>query len=1176
MYLSEIEIVGFKSFAHKTKMKFAQGLSAVVGPNGCGKTNVVDAIRWVLGEKKASTLRSDIMENVIFNGTRDRKPLGMAEVSITFDNSTRRLPSEYNEVEITRRLFRNGDSEYLINKTKCRLKDILDLFMDTGIGSDSYSVIELKMVEAILSGKVDDRRAMFEEAAGIKKYKVRRKESLKKLESVKQDMERLQDILQEVRKNVNSLSRQASKTKRYNQYLTELKSLEIELFVREYSTLNNKKLNIENNKKDISEKITKYEIELNNFENELKKYKEELQIIDDDLNFAIENEKRILNDIANLKQSIAVNTEKIKSFDRTKERITSEIQDSEKSLQIRKTNLSSIKKELEAKQLEYDESRNKINELNSQKDDINSKTLAIESNSILLNNEIITLKNKIESLNNIINRSKDKKINIERKLQQLAEEKLNYQKQEEELEENKSKNEKILPELEIDLDEKENELKSQNENIKILESEIDKIKLAISEQKNILGGKKASLDFLNSLTDNSEASKFLSNPQNWNIEGEKTILGEAIGIDDEYKLAILSALGDIAHSFITVDTKSALEGINALKSKGKGKSGFITLSQIPEIDAPQNLPNINGVIGWLSEIVRVDESIRYLLRGILGKTLLVSDDNIAQELINENLAYACVTPQGLYINSYGYINGGSLSQKEGQWVGKKEKITAITKEIKSINAEIDNLAKKQLDLESELENIDINKTHNEIKDIENQIQENRKKTHFFETSLDNLHKNIDFIEDNSSRLIDELNELDSDNSNIIQEINNIKKILISKNSEIEIINIELNKSRKLLQEKLDILRLAEFTGINIESTINSLQNDKLRTANEIQQIENLIIKKNIEFQELDNQKEELTENLQTNSSNMLVYEKSLDETKIKKDLLTNNKITTNSKFEQINSEYNHSRKEFDKIKENMYQIELLEVETNSNIQNIIERSTEQYETDITTLSFDENTDFDLKEAKKSIYELKDKLSQLGSINFMALEEYEVQNERLEFYENQMNDLSESEKMLLLTIEEINTTAERNFRETFETIRTNFKMLFKKLFGDESQSDIQLESDDLLESDITIIAKPPNKRPHSIEMLSGGEKTLTAIALLFAIYLVKPSPFCILDEVDAPLDDANISKFVNLIKEFSSDTQFLIVTHNKKTMEAADYLYGVTMQEEGVSKVVAVKINNEAA
>lgn len=1176
MYLSDIEIVGFKSFAQKTKLKFAPGLSAVVGPNGCGKTNVVDAIRWVLGEKKASTLRSDIMENVIFNGTRDRKPLSLAEVSITFDNTKNILPTEYNEIVVTRRLFRSGDSEYLLNKTHCRLKDILDLFMDTGIGSDSYSVIELKMVDAILSGKVDDRRAMFEEAAGIKKYKSRRKESMKKLESVKADMERIQDILQEVRKNVNSLSRQAAKTKKYNQYLTELKSLEIELFAREFSQFNSNKNDVLQKVKDLSGQKIKSEISLSSAEKDIVIQKEKQSEIENLLNTTVDRERGLLKEISELKQNIAVSKEKITSFDTSRKRLFDDIAESESNLKLREDELKSIDLKIESAKSTLSEHSERIKYLVAQRDSALSKVKASEHQVNGVNTEIISLKNKIDSLNNLLNKSKDKKISVERKIQQLAEDKFRFIKQMDELEEDKLRNEKLLPSLREELLSAENDLRLSTEKKASLENDIERVKQQINDKKNALGGKKASLDFLNSLVDNSVTAKFLSDTDNWKSQVERVLLGEIIGTDDEYRLAVLTALGEFAHSFVAESRQSALEAIAALKDKNKGKSGFICLDNIPQINPPENLPNNDGVRAWLSEAVRVDDNIRNVLRGLLGRTLIVENEKSAIEVIGEGKADICVTIDGIMLHSAGIMSGGSVSQKEGQWVGKKERISKLKIEIDIINSEIDLLTNQLKDLTDELGFIEIPKLQQEIRRADGAISENKRKDEQYRLKLESIKTNIEFIEENSDRLQDELSEITIDDSSSEDEINSINDTLVRKQTELLQLKAVLADNHQTLSEKQEVLRNTELEGVELEAEYKTIEADKLRFRNDIFNLGKRIANRKEEADLFDIQKDELDDKITSMSDLLINSENELEDVKSKREVLTTRKKEVYDIFDQLNIEFKVHSKEFDRIKEALHQLEIQETEYNSHIFNITQRAYEQYDTDISTIVIEINPDFDIKNAKSEVHSLREKLSQLGNVNFMALEEYETQNERLEFYEKQMNDLSESEKILRDTIEEINNTAERNFKDTFEKIQTNFRSLFKKLFGDDGQADIHLESDDLLESDIVITAKPPNKRPHSIEMLSGGEKTLTAIALLFAIYLVKPSPFCILDEVDAPLDDANIDKFVGLIKDFSIETQFLIVTHNKKTMEAADTLYGVTMQEDGVSKVVAVKLNSNVA
>ncbi len=1176
MYLSELEIVGFKSFAQKTKLKFAQGLSAVVGPNGCGKTNVVDAIRWVLGEKKASTLRSDVMENVIFNGTKDRKPLSMAEVSITFDNTKKVLPSDYNEIVVTRRLYRNGESEYLLNKAHCRLKDILDLFMDTGIGSDSYSVIELKMVDAILSGKVDDRRAMFEEAAGIKKYKARRKESLKKLDNVRQDMERIQDILQEVRKNVNSLSRQAAKTKRYNQYLSELKTLETELYAREYIHFHNIKVNLEKSRENIEKSIINYEINLSDRQNDITRKKENLRNIEAEYNTLIEKEKKLISDIADIKRQIAVNSEKIISFDKTKERISSEIGESKRVQQLLEAESGKLKSDYESGISELSSIRAKLLELKQDRD--NSLTLANEQerNVNNLRNEIIQLKNRIDSINNLLLRSKDKKSNIERKIQILAEDKLKLMKQQEDLEDDKRSVDKQYPLLREELSEAEKKLNTELEKKASLENEIEKLKLKISELKNLSGSKKASLDFLNSLVDNSESVKFLSGNNNWYGSSEKLILGEAIGTDDEYRIAILAALSDKAHSFVVDSHDNALDGINLLRSASKGKSGFVTSKQFRKFDPPGDLPEIDGVHGWLTELIRVDDNIRNMLRGVLGKTLIVSNTDVAMNLIKTSQADGCVTLDGIFVDKNGFVFGGSVSKQEGQWVGKKEKIIKLKEEIENLGKEIDTTEKMLSELSLELQSIDINSIRREIGNLELRIQENRKLADQMDIKSESISTNISMIEENTDRLHDEINEIQSDDSGMNDEISSINETLATKNNSLNQLVRQLEEMRGQYNAKQEIFRNAEIDVINSENNIKSMKSDLDRTSSELNRIIEKIHRMSKESEDFDGQKDAILDSLESDNLKLENLNGELENVKAERETKSVNKQNLSEKLELFESEYEQLQKEFEKVKDGLHQVQIQETEVNSNINNITERVIEQYNVEIQTIQVDENPDYDIKISRNQIHEIKEKLSQLGNVNFMALEEYEIQNERLEFYEKQMNDLTEAEKTLLETIEEINSTAEKNFRNTFDSIRNNFIMLFKKLFGPDGECDLHLESDDLLESDIVITAKPPNKRPHSIEMLSGGEKTLTAIALLFAIYLVKPSPFCILDEVDAPLDDANIDKFVSLIKDFSIDTQFLIVSHNKKTMESAETLYGVTMQEDGVSKVVAVRLDNSAA
>ncbi len=1175
MYLSDIEIIGFKSFASKIKLKFAGGLSAIVGPNGCGKTNIVDAVRWVLGEKKASTLRSDIMENVIFNGTKLRKPLGMAEVILTVENTKGILPSEYSEVTISRRLFRNGDSQYLLNKQPVRLKDITNLFMDTGIGPDTYSVIELKMIEQILSGRVDDRREMFEEAAGIKKYKSRRKEANAKLEVVKKDMERVEDILQEVRKNVNSLARQASKTKRYNQLFTSLKESEILVYKYDFNQFNNDIITSKSEITELAKNQNRYEIELNDNEIYLSKLRNQLHQTDSEFLTVSDMENNLAGQISNLNREIAVSNEKINSLNHSKSRIENEIVEINNDIIKNNETIEIEKIKFVELQNKKDSAESKKNEIRISKDNFAKLVVNAKKEVNVVYESVLSLQNRINSLNSIKKRNSDKKANLERKLITSSEEKFSFEKQVDDINDAiKDANQSKL-DLETDFDNAEKDLQLATEEKNSLQAEIDSIKSKINDKKNVLGGRKASLDFLNSLVDNSESSKFLMNNNNWNIPIEKNLLGEIVGIDEEYGTAVTAALGDYAHSFVVDSKEEALSGIAALQNSKKGKTGFIVRSLIPEISIPETVITPNGAIVWISEIARVDEKIRFVLRGLLGKTALVDNLETAYSLIEQKLVDSAVTIAGELVHHTGLIKGGSFSKTEGMWVGKKEKISKLLIEISAIESELSNLKSDLNDKNQQISAIDIVGLTQQIKKIEFQKQEISKKINQLELKRDTLENNMVMIEETILRVQDELSEISDEDDKFNEEISEIEIELNERKLVYNDLSNEYHLKEKELRNLEENLKISEFDFIKINNEIKNCENEINRLVSNKNSLESKIKNKENEFNSIDSDRIQLNSGIDKATIRLDMLNSEIVNIKTKRELLSDEKNSLDEQYNKYSEAFTTKRKEFDKIKEMLHSKELKYNELELNLKIITDKALEQYQIDLATENIEFPDEFSSENAKIEIADTKSKLTALGNINFEALEEFETQSERLELYESQMKDLTESQITLTETINEINTNAERTFKETFDKIQINFKQLFKKLFGEEGEADIQLENDNMLESDILITAKPPNKRPHSIQMLSQGEKTLTAIALLFAIYLVKPSPFCILDEVDAPLDDSNVEKFINLIRDFAVETQFLIVTHNKKTMEAAETLYGVTMQEDGVSKVVSVKFDNSA-
>lgn len=1170
MYLSKLDIVGFKSFAQKTQLKFTGGISAIVGPNGCGKTNIVDAIRWVLGEQKTSVLRSDVMENVIFNGTRTRKPLSMAEVTLTIENTKNILPTEFSEVTITRRLFRSGESEYLLNRTKVRLRDIIDLFMDTGLGSDSYSVIELKMVEAILSGRAEERRQLFEEAAGIKKYKMRRKEAAKKLDSVMQDLTRVNDILEEVRKNVGSLSRQASKTRRYNSLMSEYKDLEIRLLDFHFESLRKNLDILQQSVGELNKSKIKQEFELDELEKSLTSLK--LKYNDLDSRFVnIQNEEnRLLKEIAENKREVAVATEKLLSIDNQKIRLSEEISEADKNVTDSLVELGELSSLIEEKKKHRSILEEKLQAIREERDSILSSLADAKRIVDKANETVYSMQSTLNNYKSQSARLTERKSTLQKKIQGSFEESYKIQNQINEVENELGGCDQIRKELALELDEAEHLLNSEKERLMSLEASREKLKLKLAEKRNILGNKNSSLDFLKSLIDTNETAKHLIKSDAWSVSTEKIQLAEAIAVDDDYRLAVLSALNNIGDYFFVETRTEALKAISILANDKKGKTAIFSRDSIR---MESDLTTHSDKYKSLYEIIRAEDDVKLILKQILGNCIVVDSLDEALLAVSSDASLdLAIAKTGEMVHKSGFIFGGSFNKNDSGKLGKKEKMDGLRKEISALKEEISQLENELDELGDEIKSIDIASLNSAVRSAELKLKTHDQKKAQLELRLQALNQSLELLGESNARIEEEIEEITTETEKLTENANTLAESL-------ENARRDQNDSIKKLKEsesKLDSVN-EKNRNIDVElaalrSEISSIENDHRKVSVNISNYKVKSQRLNEELLSSDAKKISLSETISTANELLLELEKSLASTSALKESLSFEKSSASEQITLYSDNLSFNRTEYDKIKESIHTKDIKISEILVQIKTIADRFAEEYQiiVDDRIIVLDEN--FNPENAKTTIVELKNKLSALGNVNFMALEEFEKESERLSFYENQVADLVKSEKTLKETIEEINRTAEKLFLDTFNKIHVNFKKLFQTLFGEDGEAELRINETNILETDIEIMAKPPNKRPNSIEQLSGGEKTLTAIALLFAIYLVKPSPFCILDEVDAPLDDANIEKFVKLIKEFSNETQFLIVSHNKKTMTAADTLYGVTMQEVGVSKTVSVALN----
>ncbi len=1188
MYISKLEIFGFKSFANKTSLSFVKGINGIVGPNGCGKTNIVDAIRWVLGEQKSSTLRSDKMENVIFNGTKKRKPLGMSEVSLTFVNDDGTLPTDYSEVTITRRIFRSGESEYLLNKNVCRLKDITNLFMDTGMATNAYSVIELKMVEGILNDKTGERRKMFEEAAGVNKYKHRRKLSLKRLQEVKADLTRVNDIISEVEKTVRSLERQAKKADKYNTLITELKEREIEyserkylLLSKDYETLNSQKIKYVEQRDLIDEEIRNIEPELVKLRDEILKVERELRFKQQEISKANEKKHEHRKNISVAEERKTSSEKNINLYEEEIDELKIQREENERKIELVRNKIKELSDKIDALQIEineYDEIIKREREaVNSQKELSNQKENEFRQIEIKLNNkanEISSIEKNIEERKSRIERLNNKIIELTNNIAKTTGFIASLENEKAEAEKTLEANEKTLSEL---LAEKEK-----------LEKKISELKEKELSEKSLLNALKDKIEFLRSLIENlegvSKGAKVLINNNEWTSK-EKTLFADVGNADERYRNAVEASLKYVLNSLLIDDVETLKKGIEYLKENDFGKASFYLLGSpgnsnktfFGKIDdifrnkKNKKLINEKGFEGFAISFVKAEEKWKPYFEKILKNYAVVKTLDDALSLVAKYPDFIFVTPEGDLVRSDGIIEAGSLPKMDESIFGRKQLTEELQREYEKKNQLLDELRDEIISYEEKLSEIDLDTVSERGKRLVNEINNLEKQISRMETENEKFNEQIEEIRTEIKKETAELNELEDAFDEKQKELNEIEteknRLKISLDEEREKLKEKTTEFEAIAQKQNErFLQLERLTGSlrNERNTLESTEKQIQNINESIERLEEAVRKSKNDIEEvelfLDSAKDELEE---IEDELNLLY----DERKEIDNKLHQLKEDGNSYESKLRTLRNERTEVSDKIHEIELKLGKINYERNSLYEHIVE----EYSIKLGETELEPKEDYDFENEHNEILHLKEKIKNLGPINSLAYSEYEEEKERLDFLLSQRNDLIEAEKDLVNTINEINEKAQNQFMEVFEQIRENFKKNFRTLFDPGDEADLVMEEhEDPLEAKIEIIAKPKGKRPTSIDLLSQGEKTLTATALLFAFYLVKPSPFCILDEVDAPLDDANIDRFTRLLKEFVNRTQFIIVTHNKRTMEVADAMFGVTMTEEGVSKLAAIQ------
>ncbi len=1171
MYISELELQGFKSFAYKTNVSFDKGITAIVGPNGCGKSNIVDAMRWVLGEQRPTLLRSSSMTNVIFNGTAKKNALGMAEVGLTFINNKGLLPTEYNEVTIGRRLYRSGESEYLINGTTCRLKDITELFMDTGMSSDAYSVIELKMVEEILNDKNNDRRRLFEEAAGVTRYKEKRKKTFRKLDETEADLQRVEDILVEVRKKANSLERQAEKAQKAKKYKKELEHLDKALNKHDYDKikeelepLEERIANADKEKKEIiakAKKLEEEEEEARSTLNEKERKQSEAQrrvsqlhskIRDTETTLEItrekiSNEKSVIeqytNDIEQSEKDLEDLREVFQSSQKKLDSFDDDLEKAEKNLKESKERYSEIQQQYSAEQEKLKQLEKDFSQANQDLNDLQTKRIKIESRLENTEGDLIRIREEIEDLEDEIMNFRGEKKLVQEKLEKAIS---NRDEQREKLQQAREQRE--------ELSEKQNTLKDQ---IRSQQSKLDSVTSEISLLQDIANSNEAFPGSVQFLMEN-HADQF----------SHLDVVSNVLSTDENHAVALESVLAETLN-YVVVDTlDDAHKAATLLKENDKGRATFIPLNQLAD--------SYEVASGSLVEKVDTADKFSALKELLLGNVRLFDSVDEAYSAIKDQL-HTGVTLDGEVITNNQFLQSGSKSKNAGIRVGLKDKIANLEDKAGAISSKIQSAEQELEDVQQKYGAINLNEIEGNLKEKEQQVRSLENQINSFEHKIEIYQKNIGELENRRDSLI-------SNEDSSQQELDKLQP----KQKELQQALKDLHEQQ---EEKKETLQKFDEERSIAQSRYNEAQLKHQDLKNKVENHERDIKRAQSGIKNLKERLKIRSEKTEEAKERIKKYKSSIEQLEDELESLKEQKQEADKMLEQTEEASGKQRGRINELEKELKEVRRRK-EVNMELVHHLAMSKEKYEMQIENLSDhiwetygvlmdqidkDLPEDIEADEAKERIAWLRQKLNKIGEVNPLAIEEYEEEKERLDFYEEQVGDLHQAAEELRETIHEINKTATNRFNKTFEKIRTNFQKVFHTLFNEDDYCDLVIdeEAEDPLEARIEIKANPKGKRPSTINQLSGGEKTLTAIALLFAIYLVKPSPFCVLDEVDAPLDDANIERFSDMIKSFSEETQFIIITHNKKTMSKAEMMYGVTMPETGISRLVGVKLDEVA-
>ena len=1179
MYLKRIELQGFKSFADKTTLDFMPGITTVIGPNGSGKSNISDAIRWVLGEQSMKSLRGAKTEDVIFAGTQSRKSLGFAEVSIIIDNSDSKLPIEFTEVTVTRRLYRNGESGYFINKTPCRLKDILELFMDTGIGRDGYSIIGQGRIDEILSNKSEERRHVFEEAAGIVKYRTRKQESEKKLEQSKVNLLRINDILSEIESNIEPLKLQSEKARKFLDLREELKAIEVGLFIHNIEIYKTKIEDILKDEDVFNTQITREEERLSNMQEQKEALREAIDNITNQIesmqNLSFESEKkkeqftsqininkeRINNNIANFdrfKEEIEESNERIKLLEEEKQqkqgKKTNLFENREKfakELEEKEQELAKLTAKLSEKEIEIEGKKQQVEKNTDEKFEISNAISTLVANLEGSDKRLSSIKSEIDSYISELDASRIHKDEIGKGFY--------------EIESKRNKIQKDLDEIDSKRREAEGKLKDFDTKINNFESEkrIKESRLRFLEETE--REKEGYIRSVKSLLEACEVNARLK-------KGVHGVLANLISVPKEYETAIEMSLGQSMQNIVTDTEEDAKKLVEYLRENKLGRASFLPISSVIGKKL-EKLSKANGIIGIATDLIKFDKKYEQIMYNLLGRTVIVDNMDNAVEISKKNkYSFRIVTLEGDVVNPSGMITGGSVAQKTVNILGRSREIESLKKEIKTLEERVAKLVKEKEEYEGNIED-----TLEAVAALEKEMQESEIVYATEKQKVVSEEEAIKKIEDRLTKIREEESSIKEQKEISIKEQERLKEKIKALTEESNKLTEEINEYALLNKDDQKYIDDLNFDITNLKISVSSFDeseesiNEMIDRINlDIENTKTVINNKTEQREKITKENEDLEKAIKDIESEIEKLKDDTQNSGTKIDELKKERTSKNEKLNDTEESVLDQMKKIEDLKNQVIKCDIKKSKYETEKEQIISKMWEEYElTPSEAESFEHPKN--VQEVQKRVNSLRNEIKELGSINIDSIEEYKKLKERYDFMSEQRLDLENTMTKLKKVIADLTDVMKTQFAEKFQVINNNFGEVFAELFGG-GKAELKLtDAENVLESGIEIEVQPPGKKLQNMSLLSGGERAFTAIALLFAILKINPAPFCVLHEIEAALDDVNVYRFADYLRKFSENTQFLVITHRKGTMEASDTVYGITMEENGISKLLSMNL-----